>query len=47
MATMPMKTVIAEKTTLLIVTGSQVSEEPLDCGIFGAVAGSLASAITF
>jgi hypothetical protein len=45
MATIPMKTMIAEKITLLMVTGSHVSEELLPWGRFGVVAGSFGSAM--
>jgi hypothetical protein len=47
MATMPMKTMIAEKITLLMVIGSHVSEELLPWGKFGVVAGSFGSAMVF
>jgi hypothetical protein len=41
----PMKTIIAEKMMLLIVSRSHGFEELLSCGMFGVVARSLASAI--
>jgi hypothetical protein len=45
MATIPMNTMIAEKITLLMVTGSHASDEVLPWGRFGVIAGSFRSAM--